>query len=34
MKNKEKALDDSKNEIMGEKKGLIAKIEDMKQKYD
>jgi hypothetical protein len=34
MKNKEKSLDDTKNEIMGEKKSLVAKIEEMKAKYD
>ena len=34
IKNKEKALDETKNEILGEKKTLIAKIEEIKQKYD
>ena len=30
MKNKEQSLDDAKNEILGEKKSLVAKIEEMK----
>jgi hypothetical protein len=34
MKNKEKSLDDTKNEIQSEKKSLVAKIEEMKAKYD
>jgi len=34
MKNKEKSLDDTKNEILGEKKTLVAKIEEIKAKYD
>lgn len=34
MKSKEQSLDDTKNEILGEKKALVAKIEEMKQKYD
>lgn len=34
MKNKEQSLDDAKNEILGEKKSLVAKIEEMKSKYD
>jgi hypothetical protein len=34
MKNKEKSLEDMKSEIMGEKKNLVAKIEEIKQKYD
>jgi hypothetical protein len=34
IKNKEKSLDDTKAEILGEKKSLVAKIEEMKAKYD